>query len=79
MQLPVKILYPLDYLPTTTPAQTALITKFVEGLESALGVKRTEISLADLWKKDLPDGPEHSDISEYLHLVSFVSTHCLSY
>ncbi|KAI1411459.1 amidase [Hypoxylon sp. FL1857] len=67
--LPVKILYPLDFLPTTNDAQTKLIDKFVKGLESTLGVSRTEVSLADLWKQDLPDGPEHSDIAEYLYLA----------
>lgn len=68
-QSTVKILYPLDYLPTANTAQTSLIEKFVKGLESSLGVSRTEISLAEPWKQDLPDGSEHSDIVEYLHLV----------
>ncbi|PVH72140.1 amidase [Cadophora sp. DSE1049] len=62
----IKILYPADYLPTVNEAQTRLIDKFVAGLESALRVKRTDISLAELWKKDIPDGSEHSDIAEYL-------------
>ncbi|KAL8741429.1 MAG: hypothetical protein Q9190_005962 [Brigantiaea leucoxantha] len=65
----VNILYPLDYLPTPNAAQTQLIDTFVEGLESALHVKRTSISLAERWKKDAPDGPEHTDIAEYLRLA----------
>lgn len=69
--MPIKVLYPLDYLPTPNPAQTSLIDKFVEGLESALHVTRTEISLAECWKRDCPDGPEHTDIAEYLRLVCF--------
>lgn len=68
-QSPVKILYPLDYLPTPNAAQISLIGRFVKGLELSLGVSRTEISLAELWKQDLPDDPEDSDIVEYLHLV----------
>jgi len=59
----------LDYLPTPNAAQTRLIDKFVEGLESALQVTRTEISLSELWKGDCPDGPEHADIAEYLRLA----------
>ena len=59
----------MDYLPTPNTAQTRLIDTFVECLESALQVKRTEISLAELWKGDSPDGPEHTDIAEYLKLV----------
>ncbi|KAN0070527.1 hypothetical protein V8E54_011396 [Elaphomyces granulatus] len=35
-KFPVGILYPLDYLPTPNAAQTRLIGKFVDGLESAL-------------------------------------------
>ncbi|KAK5490129.1 hypothetical protein LTR55_004650 [Exophiala xenobiotica] len=70
-ELPVKILYPKDYLPTPNAAQSILSDKFVKGLESALQVKREEISLAELWKRDCPDGPDHADIAEYLKLVSF--------
>lgn len=69
--MPVNILYPLDYLPTPNAAQSRLIDKFVEALESALQVCKEEISLAGLWKEDCPDGPEHADIAEYLKLVCF--------
>jgi hypothetical protein len=71
LQALVKILYPSDYLPTPNAAQTRLIDKFVSGLESALHVTRTEISLAELWKEDCPDGAEHTDIAEYLKFVCF--------
>lgn len=50
----VKILYPSDYLPTANNAQTQLLTQFVEGLERALNVKRTTISLAKKWSSDCP-------------------------
>ncbi|KAJ9493640.1 hypothetical protein H2202_010884 [Exophiala xenobiotica] len=70
-ELPVKILYPKDYLPTPNAAQSILSDKFVKGLESALQVKREEISLAELWKRDCPDGPDHADIAEYLKLDSY--------
>jgi hypothetical protein len=65
----VKILYPSDYLPTTNPSQSEVIDKFVRGLETALEVSRDHISLAEEWKKDCPDGPQHPDIVEYLELV----------
>ncbi len=67
--MPVKILYPSDYLPTPNAAQSALIDKFVESLESALQVTRTKISLAELWKEQCLDGPKNADIVEYLKLV----------
>jgi len=64
-----KLLFPLDYLPTVNNAQTQLLVSFVEGLEKALDVERTEISLADKWKADIADGPENDDLAEYLKLV----------
>ncbi|RHZ68074.1 hypothetical protein CDV55_107783 [Aspergillus turcosus] len=62
----IRILYPSDYLPTPNLDQTRVIDNFVSGLESALGVKRTNISLADIWRGDCPDGKEHDDIAKYL-------------
>ncbi|KAI0189043.1 amidase [Astrocystis sublimbata] len=61
-----QILYPRDYLPTVNASQTAIFDAFVTGLETALQVKRTEISLAQCWKDDLPDGSGHPDIDKYL-------------
>ncbi|KAJ4291680.1 hypothetical protein N0V90_009575 [Kalmusia sp. IMI 367209] len=42
---------------------------FIKGLEIAYNVKRTQISLAKLWKNDLPDGAENSDFKDYLELA----------
>ncbi|KAF2438444.1 amidase [Karstenula rhodostoma CBS 690.94] len=62
----VKVLYPLEYLPTSNPGQSELLEKLVCGLESAVDTRRTEISLARLWKTDCPDGKEHENIEKYL-------------
>ncbi|KAH6974099.1 amidase signature domain-containing protein [Ilyonectria sp. MPI-CAGE-AT-0026] len=61
-----RILYPLDYLPTSNAPQMRLIDSFVEDLEHVLGTKRTPISLAELWKKSPPDSVVDKDLSEYL-------------
>lgn len=61
-----KILYPLDYLPTSNAAQMKLIDSFVEDLEHVRGTKRTPISLAELWQKSPPDSMVDKDLSEYL-------------
>ena len=68
-QTAVKILFPLDYLPTSNSKQSALIEKLVVGLESALHTKRIKISLASLWKEDCPDGKEHDNVVDYLETV----------
>ncbi|CAG7559972.1 unnamed protein product [Fusarium equiseti] len=69
-----KILYPLDYLPTSNEAQTSAIHKFINGLEKALKAKRTKISLADQWAKDLPDGDDNADLAKYLELGRLPAT-----
>ncbi len=74
-QATVEILYPTDYLPTSNPAQSEVIENFISGLECALQVSRTTVSLAQLWKKDCPDGTEHDDIAAYLETVSYMWTH----
>ncbi|KAG9251982.1 amidase [Emericellopsis atlantica] len=65
-KVPVTILYPRDYLSTPSQEQTKVIDRFVAGLEGALAVKRTAISIAERWAEDSPDGQEHHDISKYL-------------
>lgn len=62
-----------DYLPTSNKARSALINQYIKSLESALNVTRTDISLAELWRKECPDRPKHADLEEYLELVSVCS------
>ncbi|OQE19215.1 hypothetical protein PENFLA_c019G02415 [Penicillium flavigenum] len=50
-------------------AQSHLIDTFVDGLETAYGVKRQEVSLAELRKHDCPNGPDHDHIAEDLELA----------
>ncbi|KAL8940786.1 MAG: hypothetical protein Q9211_002108 [Gyalolechia sp. 1 TL-2023] len=51
---PPKILYPLDYTEKFGGEQKRLIDGFVRDLESALGVKRTLLSLATEWEMSAP-------------------------
>ncbi|OHE97502.1 glutamyl-tRNA(Gln) amidotransferase [Colletotrichum orchidophilum] len=73
-QARVKIVYPEDYLPTPNPQQSYLIENFVAGLESALGIKRVSLSIAELWRRDVPDGEEHDDVEAYLKVVCATGT-----
>ncbi|KAM5354323.1 hypothetical protein ACJ41O_000972 [Fusarium nematophilum] len=51
---PTKLLYPTDYLPSDDPASQEVFEAFVSHVEDYLGVSRTEISLADLWRENHP-------------------------
>ncbi|KAI1130119.1 amidase [Nemania abortiva] len=66
LKTPVRILYPTDYLGMCNKDQLTAINSFVIALESLLQVKRTPVSIAELWKEHQPDGPKNANISEYL-------------
>ncbi|KAI0110841.1 amidase [Nemania sp. FL0031] len=65
-KIPVRILYPTDYLPTSNNDQSLAIDKFITALETSLQVERTPVCIAERWKEDRPDGPHNADISKYL-------------
>lgn len=46
-----------------------LVESFIQNLEVYLGVRRTEISLADMWRDSRPDSAEGIELSEYLETV----------
>jgi hypothetical protein len=60
------ILWPTDFWPIANVAQQELVEGFVVDLEKTHGVKRTEVSIKDLWKKKTPKEADSSDIEEYL-------------
>lgn len=65
----MNIIYPTDYLPTPNKEQMRLIESFVRDMENFLGVKRTEISLSQMWEETRPDLAEGIDLPEYLKTV----------
>ncbi|PSK55838.1 hypothetical protein B9Z65_4716 [Elsinoe australis] len=60
------ILVPSEYFPTSSPAQSAVIEKFIIMLEQALKTERTSISLRTEWKRNLPNGVAETDPAIYL-------------
>lgn len=48
-----------------------LIDSFVQDLEGVLSVKRTEISLAEMWRNNGPNSTGGTELSDYLATVSF--------
>ena len=46
-----------------------LVDSFVQDLESFLGVQRTKISLAAMWRPSRPDSAKGIELSEYLETV----------
>ena len=66
-----RILCPTDYLPTPNMAQTKLVDSFVQDLERLLGVKRTKVCLAEMWRDTAPDSVRGIELPDYLKTVSF--------
>ena len=63
------ILWPTDFWPIANKAQQELVEGFVADFESTHGVKRTEISIQDLWKEKTPKEADSSNVKEYLKNV----------
>lgn len=70
VQLPNRIVWLKDFLPTSNPAQMKVIEKFTRDLESTLGVKRTEISLSETWSSMPPAAAGSETLDEFLDEVS---------
>ena len=69
---PPKILYPMDFMLKFNGEQMRLIDGFVKDLESALGVKRTILSLAKEWEASAPDNLAEQGLQEYMQNVCTV-------
>lgn len=53
-----------------------LIDSFVQDLENFLGVPRTKVSLADMWRHSCPDSAKGVELSEYLEAVGLKRKIC---
>ncbi|CAG9984813.1 unnamed protein product [Clonostachys byssicola] len=62
---PTKLIYPTDYWPVKDEPSQKLFEAFITKVEDFLGVKRTRISLADLWNESRPAYTDES-IVQYL-------------
>lgn len=51
-----RIIYPVDFFPLTDPNHQQLVEEFVHKLEGYMGVRRTEVGLAQLWQDKPPHG-----------------------
>lgn len=49
-QKPTRILYPIEYWPTDDIHHQVVLENSIQKLESFLSVKRTPISLEEIWK-----------------------------
>ncbi|KAL7924435.1 amidase signature domain-containing protein [Trichoderma austrokoningii] len=61
---PTRILYLSEYWPVKDEASSAIFENTIQQLESTLGIKRTELSLAKLWSETNTVGTELS-IDDY--------------
>ncbi|KAF2117001.1 amidase signature domain-containing protein [Lophiotrema nucula] len=72
-QSSMSIIYPRDFLPVANTVQMGLIDKFVQDLEATFDVRKTELSIADLWKEKTPQEARGADITEFLKDVGVKS------
>jgi hypothetical protein len=47
---------------------------FVQALEASMGVKRTEVSLSEMWSNTGPEDLREIPLAEYLALVGFLDS-----
>jgi hypothetical protein len=71
-----RILYPLDFYPLADAKYQELTEEFVRALEKSLGIKRTTISLADMWHRSPPHEAQGLELQEYMDEVSDLSLYC---
>ncbi|KAK3941866.1 putative amidotransferase subunit A [Diplogelasinospora grovesii] len=65
---PTRLLYPTDYWPAKDGPSQEVFEAFILRLEKHLGLKRTEISLEEIWQQHRPEGVTES-LSEYLEHI----------
>ncbi|PKK51861.1 hypothetical protein CI102_5878 [Trichoderma harzianum] len=63
---PTKLIYLTDYWPVNHEESQMVMESFIVRVEKFLGVNRTNINLADTWKRTRPEGADES-ISRYFH------------
>ncbi|QYT05271.1 Amidase domain-containing protein [Trichoderma simmonsii] len=63
---PTKLIYLTDYWPVNHEESQMVMESFIVRVEKFLGVNRTNINLADTWKRTHPEGADES-ISRYFH------------
>ena len=66
---PLRVLYPMDFMRQIGGEQKRLIDDFVRDLESALGVRREIISLADEWELSAPGNLARQPLQDYIQNV----------
>lgn len=70
LKFPTRILYPLDFFPHSNNEHQRMVEEFIGVLESFLGTKRVEFSIADRWSQCPPDAAQGKSLKEYLPKVS---------
>ncbi|KAH6640321.1 amidase signature domain-containing protein [Chaetomium tenue] len=68
---PTKILYPTEFFPVQQPAQQRMVESFVGILESFLGVKKTNFSLAEKWAQSPPAEAEGKSLEDYAYTSGY--------
>lgn len=73
LKFPPRILYPLDFFPHSNYEHQRMVEEFIGALESLLGTKRVEFSIAERWSQCPPEAAQGKSLMEYLPKVGDVS------
>lgn len=68
--MPLRVVYPLDYMPVENKQQQAVINDFIFDLEKWAGVKHEKISFDDIWDKQPPQQACSMSLATYMKSVS---------
>ncbi|KAI0867911.1 putative amidase [Hypoxylon argillaceum] len=71
LKFPPRILYPLDFFPHSNDEHQRMVEEFIGALESLLGTKRVEFSIAERWSQCPPEAAQGKSLMEYLPKSAF--------
>jgi len=69
IQLPRRIILPLDFFPLADSVHQKMVDEFITILEQYLGITKIELKLADVWAEDPPGEAKGMNLAEYLDCV----------
>ncbi|KAI1121626.1 putative amidase [Nemania abortiva] len=71
VKFPTRIIYPLDFFPHSNAEHQRMVDEFIGVLESFLGTKREEFSIAKRWSQCPPEAAQGKSLKDFLPKSAF--------